>query len=55
MAQQEIDSDCEKMSTLNDKNIDLENYRKLVKSYLDLVSFGESETAGRTNPDNNRV
>lgn len=28
---------------LNEKNIDLENYRKLVKSYIDLVSFIESD------------
>ncbi|XP_015514715.2 cell division cycle protein 16 homolog [Neodiprion lecontei] len=36
MAQQEIDADYDKMHSFNDKNIDLENYRKLVKSYLDL-------------------
>lgn len=36
MAQQEVDSDCEKMQSFHDKNIDLENYRKLIKSYLDL-------------------
>lgn len=39
MAQREIDSNCDKIQSCNDKNIDLENYRKLVKSYLDLVSF----------------
>ncbi|XP_020712123.2 cell division cycle protein 16 homolog isoform X2 [Athalia rosae] len=36
MAQQEIETDCDKMQSLQEKNIDLESYRKLVKSYLDL-------------------
>ena len=36
MSRQDADVDCDKI--LDNKNIDLNNYRKLVKSYIDLVS-----------------
>ena len=40
MARQSVDADCEKMNNLSDnKNIDLDNCRKLIKSYIDLVKF----------------
>lgn len=40
MARQSIDADCEKMHNLLDnKNIDLDNCRKLIKSYIDLVKY----------------
>ncbi|KOX67609.1 Cell division cycle protein 16 like protein [Melipona quadrifasciata] len=38
MARQSVDADCEKMNNLSDnKNIDLDNCRKLIKSYIDLT------------------
>lgn len=40
MARQSVDADCEKMHNLLDnKNIDLDNCRKLIKSYIDLVKY----------------
>lgn len=37
MARQSVDANCEKMNNLSDnKNIDLDNCRKLIKSYIDL-------------------
>jgi pyruvate/oxaloacetate carboxyltransferase len=39
MSKQEINPDCERMSNiLENKNIDLEVYRKLIKNYIDLVN-----------------
>lgn len=35
MSRQDADIDCDKVL---DKNVDLNSYRKLVKSYIDLVS-----------------
>lgn len=37
MSRQDDDVDCDRI--LDNKNIDLNSYRKLVKSYIDLVSF----------------
>ena len=38
MSTQETNIDCEKMSNIfENKNVDLEAYRKLVKNYIDLV------------------
>lgn len=43
MARQSVNADCEKMHNLLDnKNIDLDNCRKLIKSYIDLVRFKDS-------------
>lgn len=43
MARQSINADCEKMHNLLDNNnINLDNCRKLIKSYVDLVSFKNS-------------
>lgn len=40
MARQSINADSEKMhNLLGNKNIDLDNYRKLIKSYVELVRF----------------
>lgn len=38
MSNQETNTDCERMSNaFENKNIDLDSYRKLVKHYIDLV------------------
>lgn len=37
---QDESTDCERMSNiLENKNLDLEEYRKLVKNYIDLVGI----------------
>ena len=37
MSNEDSSADCEKMSNVETSNIDLDSYRKLVKSYIDMV------------------